>query len=159
MIICGGAKDVGLFLDFETGRVLIVNQSFARHVFGGRNPIGQRIRIVDGEVSSFGGEHWYEVVGMVKDFGWQLPEPQEQSAMYRPSLPVVGRAGQLAVRVRDPEAFATRLRALTADVDLVLELILHRKAVGESHMLDTRFCAEPLFELIESLTRTTEKCG
>ena len=34
-------------LDFETGRVLIVNESFARHVFGGRNPIGQRIRIVE----------------------------------------------------------------------------------------------------------------
>src|SRR5688572_25283320 len=31
-------------IDFENGRVLIVNQAFARHVFGGRNPIGQRIR-------------------------------------------------------------------------------------------------------------------
>lgn len=28
-------------LDFEAGRVLIVNESFARHVLGGRNPIGQ----------------------------------------------------------------------------------------------------------------------
>ncbi|MDF2776368.1 MAG: MacB-like periplasmic core domain protein, partial [Geminicoccaceae bacterium] len=109
-------------LDFETGRVLIVNESFARYVFGGRNAIGQRIRIVTGEVESVGGKDWYEIVGMVKDFGWQLPEPQEQSAMYRPSLPVVGRAGQLAVRVRDPEAFATRLRALTADVDPMVRL-------------------------------------
>jgi len=79
-------------LDFETGHVMIVNESFARHVLGGRNPIGQRIRIVTGEVESVGGKDWYEIVGMVRDFGWQLPEPQEQSAMYRPSLPVVGRA-------------------------------------------------------------------
>jgi predicted permease len=110
-------------LDFETGRVLIVNQSFARYVLGGRNPIGQRIRIVTGEVESVGGKDWYEIIGMVKDFGWQLPEPQEQSAMYRPSLPVVGRAGQLAVRVRDPEAFAMRLRTVAADVDPTIQLI------------------------------------
>ena len=108
--------------DFETGRVLIVNQSFARYVLGGRNPIGQHIRIVTGEVESVGGKEWYEIVGMVKDFGWQLPEPQEQSAMYRPNLPVVGRAGQLAVRVRDPEAFATRLRTIAAEIDPTIRL-------------------------------------
>ena len=110
-------------LDFETGHVMIVNESFVRHVLGGRNPIGQRIRIVTGEVESVGGKDWYEIVGMVRDFGWQLPEPQEQSAMYRPSLPVVGRAGQLAVRVRDPGAFATRLRTVAASVDPTIRLI------------------------------------
>ena len=110
-------------LDLETGRVMIVNQSFARYVFGGRNPIGQRVRIVDGEVSSFGGETWYEVVGMVKDFGWQLPRPEEQSAMYLPTVPApAGRAGSLAVRVRDPEAFAQRLRSVAAEVDPTIRL-------------------------------------
>ena len=103
--------------DFETGHVLIVNESFVRYVLGGRNAIGQRIRIVTGEVESVGGKDWYEIVGMVKDFGWQLPEPQEQSAMYRPSLPLVGRAGQVAVQVRDPAGFATRLRTLATEVD------------------------------------------
>jgi len=109
-------------LDFDAGRVLIVNESFARHVFGGRNAIGQRIRIVTGEVESVGGEDWYEIVGMVKDFGWQLPEPHEQSAMYRPALPLVGRAGQLAVRVRDPATFATRLRTVASQVDPTIQL-------------------------------------
>jgi len=97
-------------LDFETGRVLMVNQSFARHVLGDRNPLGQRVRIVSGEDDSVAGEDWYEVVGMVKDFGWQLPLPHEQSAMYRPRLPTPGADVSLAVRVRGPEAFATRLR-------------------------------------------------
>jgi predicted permease len=109
-------------LEFETGRVLIVNESFVRHVLGGRNAIGQRIRIVSGEVDSVAGEEWYEIVGMVRDFGWQLPRPEEQAAMYRPSLPLVGRAGQLAVRVRDPESFAARLRAIAADVDPTIRL-------------------------------------
>jgi hypothetical protein len=59
-------------LDFETGRVLIVNESFARHVLGGRNPIGQRIRVLNGEDDTIAGKEWYQIVGMVKDFGWQL---------------------------------------------------------------------------------------
>ena len=109
-------------LDFEGGRVLMVNEAFARHVFGGRNAVGQRIRIVAGEVETVGGDDWYEIIGMVKNFGWQLPQPQEQSAMYRPALPLVGRAGQLAVRVRDPETFATRLRTVAAQVDPTIQL-------------------------------------
>ena len=32
-------------LDFENGHALIVNESFSRYVFGGRNGIGRRIRI------------------------------------------------------------------------------------------------------------------
>jgi predicted permease len=110
-------------LDFETGRVLIVNESFARYVLGGRNAIGQRVRIVSGEVDSVAGGDWYEVVGMVKDFGWQLPRPEEQAAMYRPSLPLVGRAGQLVVRGRDPGVFATRLRTIAFEVDPAVRLI------------------------------------
>ena len=106
-------------LDFENGRVLIVNESFARHVLGGRNPIGQRIRIVSGEVDSLAGDTWYEVVGMVSDFGWQLPLPHEQSAMYRPRPPMGMR---LVARVRDPEAFAARLRTVAAGVDPTIRL-------------------------------------
>ncbi len=115
-------------LDFETGRVLIVNESFTRHVFGGRNPIGQRIRILSGpaeevlDIESVIGKEWYEIVGMVKDFGWQPPLPHEQSAMYRPSLPLVGRAGQLVLCVRDPEAIAARLRTVAAAVDPTIQL-------------------------------------
>lgn len=114
--------------DFETGRVLIVNESFTRQVLGGRNPIGQRIRIVSGDVDSVVniesvvGEEWHEIVGMVKDFGWQSPLPHEQSAMYRPNLPLVGRANHLAVRVRDPEAFGVRLRTVAAAVDPTIQL-------------------------------------
>ena len=109
-------------LDYATGRVLIVNESFVRHVFGGRNAIGQRVRIVSGEIDSVAGEAWYEIVGMIKDFGWQLPLPHEQAAMYVPAQPVLGRAGRLAVRVRDPEVFAPRMRSVAASVDPTIQL-------------------------------------
>jgi len=91
-------------------------------VFGDRSPIGQRIRIVAGEDERVGGDTWYEVVGIVKDFGWQLPLPQEQSAMYRPRLPTPGLGASLAMRVRDPQAFAMRLRTMAAAVDPMIRL-------------------------------------
>ena len=109
-------------VDFEANRSVIVNESFARHVLGNRNPIGQRIRVMQGEDNSVTGKDWYEIVGMVKDFGWQLPEPQEQSAIYRPRLPMQVRDVSVAVRVRDPSAFGARLRAIAADVDPTIRL-------------------------------------
>ena len=111
-------------LDFESDKVkvMIVNEAFARHVFGGRNAIGRRIRIVNGEIERYAGDSWYEIVGVVKNFGWQLPQPWEQSAMYRPTLPVVGEARQMVVRTRDPAGFTNRLRTIAADVDPTIRL-------------------------------------
>ncbi len=75
---------------------------------------------------------------MVEDFGWQLPLPHEQSAMYRPRLPVPGANVSLAVRVRDPEAFATRLRRVAVGVDPTIRLTdvqpLARVGGGEARM-------------------------
>lgn len=110
-------------LDYETGRVMLVNQSFAQHVLGGANPVGWRIRITGGEVSTVAGEEWYEVVGMVRDFGWQLPRPEEQSAMYLPSPPVTGRASQVVVRATDPEAVLARMRAIANEIDPSMQLM------------------------------------
>jgi putative ABC transport system permease protein len=111
-------------VDFEAGKsnVMIVNQAFTEHVLGGRNAVGQRVRIKSGEVDRYAGDTWYEIVGVVRNFGWQLPEPWEQSAMYRPTLPVVGNAGQMAVRVSDPSGFSNRLRKLAYDVDPLIRL-------------------------------------
>lgn len=126
-------------LDFETGRVLIVNEAFARHVLGDRNPIGQRIRILNGEeMQGIDKEQWFEIVGMVKNFGWQLPLPQEQSAMYRPVRPTAGTRMSLAMKVRDPDGFATRLRTVAAEVDPTIRLTdvqgLGKVGGGEAQM-------------------------
>jgi putative ABC transport system permease protein len=108
--------------DFDGGRTIIVNESFVRHVFGGGNALGQRVRIGSSEDGNVAGDDWYEVVGVVRDFGWQLQQPHEQSAMYRPRLAGADMRLSLAVRVRDPEAFAPRLRAIAADVDPTIRL-------------------------------------
>ena len=108
-------------LDFETGRTLIVNEAFAHYVLGDRNPIGQRIRVLEGEDSRVAIKDWYEIVGMVKNFGWQLPEPQEQAAMYRARPPMPGGVN-LAVRLKSPEPFAERLRTISAEVDPTIRL-------------------------------------
>jgi len=111
-------------IDFEPEKsnVMIVNEAFTQHVLGGRSAIGQRVRIKSGEVDRYAGDTWYEIVGVVRNFGWQLPEPWEQAAMYRATLPVTGNARQLAVRVSDPSAFSNRLRKLAYEVDPLIRL-------------------------------------
>jgi putative ABC transport system permease protein len=108
------------------GRVLIVNEAFARNVFGQRNPIGQRVRLLsyNSDESLFGVDtaKWLEIVGVVRNFGWQAPRPEERSAMYRPTLPGDGPASNLALRVRDPNAFVSRLRTIAAEVDPTIRL-------------------------------------
>jgi putative ABC transport system permease protein len=103
-------------------RVVIVNQAFATNAFGPRNAIGQRIQIGEGEVRLGVEDQWFEIVGVVKNFGWQLQSATEQSAIYLPAPSGGGRAAQLAVRVRDPLAFAQRLRNIAADVDPTIRL-------------------------------------
>ena len=109
-------------VDLERGNVLIVNESFTRLVFGDHNPVGQRIRIAHGEIGAAADDGWYEVVGMVRDVGWQMPEPMEQAAMYHPALLQPGTGVSVAVRVQDPMGFAPRLRALANAVDAEMQL-------------------------------------
>jgi predicted permease len=109
-------------VDLERGNVLIVNQSFTRLVFGDRNPVGQRIRIAHGEDGAVADDGWYEVVGMVRDVGWQMPEPSEQAAMYHPALLQPGTNVSVAVQVHDPMGFAPRLRVLANAVDPEMQL-------------------------------------
>lgn len=104
-------------LDFEMGNVILVNQGFVQHVLEGRNAVGQRVRIAGGENSSLTGDTWYEIVGVVANFGWQLPSPAEQAAIYRPRLPRADAAMKMAVRTRDPGSFGPRLRAVALGVD------------------------------------------
>jgi predicted permease len=108
------------------GPVLIVNEAFARNVFGRRNPVGQRVRLLsyNADETLFGvnKDQWLEIVGVVRDIGLESTEPEEQSVMYRPALPGGGPAASLALRVRDPVAFASRLRTIAAEVDPMIRL-------------------------------------
>jgi putative ABC transport system permease protein len=62
--------------DDEKGlRVIIVNQTFARKFFGGKNPIGQRVRVSD---------DWTTVVGMVQDSKYRSPAEAPMPFFYGP---------------------------------------------------------------------------
>jgi putative ABC transport system permease protein len=109
-------------VDLERRNVIVVNQSFTRLVFGDRNPVGQRIRIAHGENGAVADDGWYEIVGIVRDVGWQMPEPMEQAAMYHPALLQPGTTLRVAVRVHEPMEFAPRLRVLANAVDPEMQL-------------------------------------
>ena len=109
-------------LDYEQRNVLIVNEAFARHVFGQRNAVGQRVRIMQGEISSAATKEWLEIVGVVRNFGWQLPQPHEQSAMYRPTLATANNGMSLVLRMQEPQAFPDRLRTIAAAVDPTIRM-------------------------------------
>ena len=105
-------------LDLERGNVILVNQSFTHFVFGDRNSVGHTIRVIHSEENGIAADDgFYEVIGVVKDVGWQMPEPSEQAAMYHPALFQPGSAVSVAVQVRDPMGFAPRLRLLANAVD------------------------------------------
>jgi putative ABC transport system permease protein len=115
--------------DLDSGaRVAIVNESFAKLVLGGRNPIGRRVRYLahgeDGGGS--GGEEpgpWYEIVGVVRDMGMAEEPDPKVAGIYHPTTPEGAYPVSMAVRVRgEPEAFAPRLRELAAAVDPTLRL-------------------------------------
>jgi ABC-type lipoprotein release transport system permease subunit len=136
-----------------------VNEAFARNVFGQRNPIGQRVRLLsyDSDETLFGvdKDQWLEIVGVVRNFGLQETQPEDQSVMYRPTLPGDGPASNLALRVRDPDAFASRLRAIAAEVDPTIQLTAIQqlgKAGGEQARINWTLTAVAWLVLFLVLT-------
>ena len=101
--------------------VAIVNEAFGRHVLGGKNPIGQRIRYVaEGDAPP---EPWVEIVGVVPNLGMFPPNPEIEWGVYHPIA--INRASPLWLAVRvgaDAPSAPPRLRAIAADVDARLQL-------------------------------------
>ncbi|MCG6955424.1 MAG: ABC transporter permease [Gemmatimonadetes bacterium] len=113
--------------DFQPGEVwdpsdpvAIVNQSCARKIFGGRDPLGRRVRL-GGSASSF---PWVRIVGIVPDIhigggvggiGDDRVPPEE---IYLPPAAYDVQSMAAAVRTRGaPDAMAPRLRAVVSSLD------------------------------------------
>jgi len=116
-------------------RVVIVNESFVRLVFGGRNPIGRHLRYRwrnspdhDGAGGSRSGgaepAPWHEIVGVVPDLGMSKATDPKVAGFYHPLAADVVVPLHVAVHVRggNPAAFAPRLRAVAAAVDPTLRV-------------------------------------
>jgi ABC-type antimicrobial peptide transport system permease subunit len=61
--------------DLNTLPVIIINQTFAKKYFGGKDPIGRRVRVSD---------TWSTVVGMVKDGKYRNPPEAPMPFFYGP---------------------------------------------------------------------------
>jgi putative ABC transport system permease protein len=126
-VLMGRSFDGG---DAGPGReTVLIDRVFAERFFGGRNPLGRRVRYVG--ISREAGQgnvaldRWYEIVGVVETTGVlasgsQHPTPR----LFHAVSPGGIYPALLSVRIRGakPGTFATRLREVAAQVDPMLQL-------------------------------------
>jgi putative ABC transport system permease protein len=103
------ARDVG-----ESPKVVLINESFARRIFSGRDPIGQRLRV--------GGEDGplYTIVGVVGDVRQMSLAISPEDAVYMPTTQwrFTDRALSLVVKTRGSAAsFAPLIRQVIWSID------------------------------------------
>ena len=109
---------------------VIVNESFVDRVFGGRNPVGRRVRYQrlgpsDGaDPGSDAPGPWHEILGVVPDLGMARAGAPAVAGIYHPLASAALTAPlHIAIHVRGaPQAFAPRLRTVAAAVDPALRL-------------------------------------
>ena len=113
---------------------VVVNQTFARKVLGGRDPIGRRLRYTssreeglsldeqrdDWRRAGLDAERWHEIVGVVSDLHVNEIDPELIDPLV---LHPLGETTSLPVTVivrargRDATAFSDRLREITTSLD------------------------------------------
>jgi hypothetical protein len=105
-------------------RGVVVNEAFAR-VFaretGGRLPIGARLRYAasSDRPDAHAAESWFEIVGVVRDFGLDPDDAgNEQAFVFHPAAAATLSPLVMSVRLRgDPRPLAARLPVIAAGVD------------------------------------------
>ena len=113
--------------DFTTGDTLaasppvaIVNSPFATMVFGGTNPVGRQIRVLDA-TDADATPVWHEVIGVVPDLGLSVGDQAFAGGVYVPLRDE--RLMHLAARVSgDPFAVGRTLARMAADVDPTIQV-------------------------------------
>jgi len=114
--------------DYEPGQnVVVVTETFVRHVLGARNPLGRRLRYVHFEEwedrRANDDQPWYEIVGVVRDLGAAHGEDRKVASVFHPLPPGGMYPLSMAVHVQgDPTSIVPRVRAITAAVDPTLRL-------------------------------------
>ena len=103
------------------GKVVIVNETLAKRIWKGRNPIGQRVRPNLSAAFGVGDDSWHTVIGVAKDVKQRGVEkarrepnstyPSTSSAMAPPTMNVVLRT------TLPPAALSRTLERLVREVD------------------------------------------
>jgi predicted permease len=123
--------------------VMIVNETFARHYFGGDTPIGRHIGLAPGVFD-------IEIVGVAKDGKYTGLREEPIRMMYVPHRERVG-SSQMTILVRtagDPLAFAPALRQLATGVDR--QAIVHNVTTAQDRV-DRSVLRERLVATISGL--------
>ncbi|MFA5057720.1 MAG: ABC transporter permease [Opitutaceae bacterium] len=94
-------------------RVVIINETMARTLWPGEDPIGKRIS------SSADDPQWEEVIGVVRDVGFaaNFGTPDTRLQAYRPLVFDPWGYVTIALRAAAPETLAGPLRRLVAELD------------------------------------------
>jgi predicted permease len=97
--------------DKKSNPVMIVNQTFVKRFFAGRNPIGRRVR---------GWGEWFTVVGVAQDSKYHYPSEATPPYFYVPFRQIYRADMQLAFYVRtvgDPKIALPLVREKVREID------------------------------------------
>jgi len=123
-------------------QVAIVNETFARKLFNGANPIGQRFWR---EATPSDAEEAFEIIGLVKDTKYQDLREQFQPIAFLPTTQEArpDAAGQFVVRSRLPEAQVTAaIKNVVAEVNPTINIRFRNfKAMISESLLRDRLMA------------------
>jgi hypothetical protein len=108
-------------------RTVVVNESFARLVLGGADPIGRRLRYraaAQQTTANAVAPPWYQVIGVVGDAGIAPDDRDTRRArIYHPLVPGGAYPLRMAIHTTgDPLLFAPRLRSIGRDVAPLLQI-------------------------------------
>ncbi|MPY87682.1 MAG: FtsX-like permease family protein [Luteitalea sp.] len=111
-------RGVAVTDDADSPRVAVVSQSVATKVFGGRSPIGRRIRVTQGS------DEWREIVGIVGDVKQYGLNQQTTLQVYEPAAqhPYFSDMSLVVRSSADPALLAGQIRSLVRQVDPALPI-------------------------------------
>jgi predicted permease len=111
--------------DHETApRVAIVNEAFARHFFGGADPIGKRVGLCSNDPCGSPPKGMMEIVGVTEDAKYVDLREEKRPMLYVPFTQLEQNLSEIQVRtVGDPAAVATTIYRELAGVDRRLAIV------------------------------------
>jgi predicted permease len=136
--------------DFETADlaagapfVAVINETLARRVFPGENPLGRRIACA--------GRNLCEVIGVARDVPYSTLKREPESTLYMTFLQAPTGRGQMDLLVRfsgEPTAIAAQVRREVAAIDPHLPMFVLRTLAEE---VDTVLIRERLLALLSTV--------
>ncbi len=115
----------------ESSLAVLVNETFAQRLLGGRNPVGRRLRYVSRDPDAEEDQPWHEIVGTIADLHVNRADPDwVRPTIYHPlAVAEVGYPAQLIMRLPGDAIaagsgeIAARFQQVTASVDPSLRLV------------------------------------